>query len=593
MATESEGQANGALQKSAAAVAGDFEKDHAFSFGAWVKIPRSKMTGAVIARMNNEHSYQGWDLWLEQGRPGTHILNAWPDDGLKVKAKAELAAGVWTHLFVTYDGSGRASGVSVYINGERQEMITDVDKLKHSIRTKVPFTIGQRHTSDRLDGSTIEAVRIYDRALSPHEIGLLAGARPTAALAHSDLKRRSNGDLEKTFSWWLRQVDPASSKLRERLAALSAEQETIKKRGTLAHVMHERSESAMAFLLFRGEYDKRRDPVKPDTPDALPPMPRELPKNRLGLVQWLVRPEHPLMARVTVNRFWQEVFGTGLVRTAGDFGVSGELPSHPELLDWLAVEFRDSGWDVKRLFRLMVESATYRQSAASPPEKREKDPGNRLLSCGPRFRMDGEMIRDAALCVSGLLAARQGGPSVKPYQPEGVWETVAMPESNTKRYDLDHGDRLYRRTLYTFWKRSAPPASLEVFNAPTREICTVRRERTDTPLQALVTLNDPQFIEAARALAESALKEVGPSPELCIDYIVRRLLSRPLRPQEMTIVAASLAKLSAYYQSHPDSGAKLLAVGESKADPSIDRATLAAWTMLANELMNLDEFLNK
>ena len=213
----------------------------------------------------------------------------------------------------------------------------------------------------------------------------------------------------------------------------------------------------MAYLLHRGEYDKRRDPVKPDTPDALPPLPADLPRTGWAWRRWLVRPEHPLTARVAVNRFWQEVFGTGLVRTTGDFGVTGELPSHPELLDWLAVEFRESGWDVKRLFRLMVESSTYRQSAAATPEKLEKDPFNRLLSRGPRFRMDAEMIRDAALAASGLLVGKVGGPSVRPYQPEGVWEAVAMPESNTHFYRPDHGDRLYRRSLYTFWKRSAPP----------------------------------------------------------------------------------------------------------------------------------------
>jgi len=588
-----EGQDNGPLTSAAAAGAGDFPKDHAFSFGAWVKVPRSEMTGAVMARMNNAHGYQGWDLWLERGRAGTHIIHSWPGDGLKVGSTTEIPKDVWTHLFVTYDGSARAAGVKVYVNGEPQATTTDADGLAHSIRTEVPFTIGQRHTSDRLDGAKIEAVRIYDRVLSPREVGILAGARLTARLVHIAPAERSSRELDQTFSWWLRQMDSASRELHDKLGALLPEEAAIKKRGTFAHVMNERSEAAMAFLLFRGEYDKRRDPVKPDTPDALPPMPPDLPKNRLGLAKWLVRPEHPLTARVTVNRFWQEVFGTGLVRTTGDFGVSGELASHPELLDWLAVEFRDTGWDVKRLFRLMVESATYRQSAASPPEKRDKDPHNRLLSCGPRFRMDGEMIRDAALCASGLLTARQGGPSVKPYQPTGVWEAVAMPESNTKRYEPDHGDRLYRRTLYTFWKRSAPPAALEVFNAPSREICTVRRERTDTPLQALVTLNDPQFIEAARALAEAALKQAGPSLELCIDYLARRLLSRPFRPQEMSVVSASLDKLSAFYQSHPDESARLIAVGESKPDPSIEPATLAAWTMLANELMNLDEYLNK
>ena len=306
-----------------------------------------------------------------------------------------------------------------------------------------------------------------------------------------------------------------------------------------------------------------------------------------------MRPEHPLTARVVVNRFWQEVFGNGLVRTAGDFGVSGELPSHPELLDWLAVEFRESGWDVKRLFRMMVESSTYRQSTTTSPEKREKDPHNRLLSHGPRFRMDGEMIRDAALACSGLMVGTLGGPSVKPYQPEGVWEAVAMPESNTHFYRPDHGDRLYRRSLYTFWKRSAPPAALDVFNAPTRETCTIRRERTNTPLQALVTLNDPQFVEAARALAQRTLKQGGQTAEERIDFIARHLLARPFRPEEQAIVQASLSRLTANYGSHPDEAAQLLSVGESKTDASLDPVTLAAWTMLANELMNLDEFLTK
>ena len=299
----------------------------------------------------------------------------------------------------------------------------------------------------------------------------------------------------------------------------------------------------MAHLLFRGEYDKRRDPVKPDTPDVLPSMPPDSPRNRLGLARWLVRRENPLTARVAVNRLWQEIFGTGLVRTTGDFGVSGELPTHPELLDWLALEFQDSGWDVKRLVRLLVESATYRQSAAVTAAKHEKDPHNRLLSRGPRFRMDAEMIRDATLSASGTLVAKLGGPSVKPYQPDGVWEAVAMPESNTHDYRPDHGEQLYRRGLYTFWKRSAPPASLDIFNAPSREVCTVRRERTNTPLQALVTLNDPQFVEAARALAQSALECGGQTTEQRIDYLARRLLARRFRPEELAVVESSLSKL--------------------------------------------------
>src|SRR5262249_9640987 len=251
-------------------------------------------------------------------------------------------------------------------------------------------------------------------------------------------------------------------------------------------------------------------------------------------------------ARVTVNRFWQEVFGTGIVKTSEDFGVSGELPSHPELLDWLAVEFRESGWDVKRFFKLLVTSAAYRQSALTTPEKVEKDPQNRLLSRGSRFRMDAEMIRDYALAASGLLAGKVGGPSVKPYQPEGVWEAVAMIGSDTRDYRPDSGENLYRRSLYTFWKRSAPPASLEIFNAPNLEPCTVRRERTNTPLQALVTLNDPQFVEAARFLAQQALKEKGKG-QAGIDFMARRLLCRPLRSEEMAVVQANLQDLFGYY----------------------------------------------
>jgi hypothetical protein len=300
-----------------------------------------------------------------------------------------------------------------------------------------------------------------------------------------------------------------------------------------------------------------------------------------------------LTARVTVNRFWQQVFGRGLVETSGDFGVAGRLPSHPLLLDWLAVEFRESGWDVKRLFKLMVMSATYRQAATNTPQKLQMDPQNRWLSRGPRFRMDAEMVRDYALAASGLLSSRIGGPSVKPYQPPGVWEAVAMIGSNTRDYRQDKGEGLYRRSMYTFWKRSAPPASMEVFNAPSRETCTVRRERTNTPLQALVTLNDPQFVEAARALAQNALRESGPSPVERANFILLRLLARPMTDREQGVVENGLTQLLDHYQRHPDDAQQLVSVGESPHDETVDVATLAAWTMLTNELMNLDEVLNK
>jgi len=279
------------------------------------------------------------------------------------------------------------------------------------------------------------------------------------------------------------------------------------------------------------------------------------------------------------------------VRTAGDFGTSGELPSHPELLDWLAVDFREHGWDVKRLFRLMLTSAAYRQAATTTPAKLVADRDNRLLSRGPRFRMDAEMVRDQALAAGGLLVRKLGGPSVKPYQPPGVWEAVAMPESNTKAYTPGTGEELYRRSLYWFWKRSAPPTSLDIFNAPSRETCTVKRERTNTPLQALVTLNDPQFVEAARVLADLALEQPGDDASR-FDFMARRLLARPLEPDERGVVTASLADLAAHYAAHPDDAAKLVAVGASKPRTA-DQPRLAAWTLVVNELMNLDETLCK
>ena len=311
------------------------------------------------------------------------------------------------------------------------------------------------------------------------------------------------------FDWWLPALDKQYLELAASVSRLEKEQSEVRSRGTIAHVMEERGEPATAYLLDRGEYDKQRDQLSPDTPDILPPLPADAPRNRLGLARWLMSPEHPLTARVTVNRFWQEVFGTGLVKTTGDFGVSGELPSHPELLDWLAVDFREHGWDVKRFFKQLVMSATYRQAALVTPAKHEADPDNRLLSRGPRFRMDAEMVRDYALAASGLLVRKIGGRSVKPYQPPGVWEAIAMNVSDTRSYERDSGEDLYRRSMYTFWKRMAPPASMDIMNAPTREYCVVRRERTNTPLQALVTLNDEQFVEAARHLAQRTLLEGG------------------------------------------------------------------------------------
>ena len=573
---------------------GDFERTNSFSCAAWVWISDDK-AGSVMSRMNGkDEKRRGWDLFLEGGKPTFHLINVWPYDAMKVVGKKALPKNRWAHVALTYNGTSRAAGVKIYVNGERLETVTDKEMLTRTVRATSPFMIGQRDGgTDRADGVGVQDVRIYGRVLRADEVRQITAVPRLEWIVSKSMEQRTKEESEDLFSCWLALRDVKFGEIADVRDRLVEESDEIRLRGSVAHVMNERPSPAEAFLLFRGQYDQRRDQLTPETPKVFPPMPADLPRNRLGFAQWLMRPEQPLTARVTVNRFWQELFGTGIVRTAGDFGVAGEMPSHPELLDWLAVEFRDGGWDVKKFFKLLVTSATYRQSAVTTAEKLSRDPQNRLLAHGPRFRMDAEMVRDTALAASGLLVPKIGGPSVKPYQPDGVWDAVAMPESNTKLYERDRGENLYRRSLYTFWKRAAPPASLELLNAPNRETCTVRRERTDTPIQALVTLNDPQFVEAARNLAERTLKNSGVADAARIDFMAGRLIARPLSAAEKKIVASGLKDLLAHYRASPKDAEALIKVGESQADATLDKPTLAAYTMVANQLMNLDEVLNK
>jgi cytochrome c553 len=570
---------------------GDFDAKQPFSYAAWVKLPPNDGAGAVLARLDERREYRGWDLWVEGRRIGAHLIDKWPDNAIKVLSRDQVPADQWVHVAIAYDGSSKAAGVKVYVNGQLQPTNVVADSLTGTLRTNAALKIGQRNTGALLSGATIQDVRVYGRQLADTEMASLARLSLSAIVA-APPEKRSEADLNSLYDWWLSSVDAEYQRLSIQYESLAREETDIKARSTIGYVMQERPETPIAFILNRGEYDQRKDQVSPETPAMLPPFPADLPRNRLGFAQWLLRAEHPLTARVTVNRFWSEVFGTGIVKTAGDFGVSGELPSHPELLDWLSIEFRQSGWDVKKLFKLIVTSAAYRQSAQTTPAKLAKDTDNRLLSRGPRFRMDAEMVRDYALATSGLLSEKIGGPSVKPYQPPGVWEAVAMIGSNTRDYQPDKGEALYRRSLYTFWKRAAPPASMDIFNAPARETCTMVRERTNTPLQALVTMNDPQFVEAARNLAERAVA-AATEPAARIDFMARLLLARPLRPQELRIVRRSFDDFAKHYAADVNDAEKLVTVGESKPQASVPAPELAAWTMVANQLMNLDEVLNK
>jgi len=574
-------------------VAGDFEFDKPFSYGAWIYRTQDGTGGSVIARMDEANAHRGFDLWLENDRVGAHIISKYPENALKVVTKEPLPKNKWNHVFISYDGKKNVNGLQIFVNGVlRSDRNVSAKKITATIKNEVPLQLGRRSASSTPNGVQVNDVRLYDRELNAEEVNRLATGTRVSYLEQRPADKRTPAEADELFAYWVTHHSPEYSGALSSLAKLETEEKDIRSRGTIAHIMNERAEPAEAFILERGEYDQQREKVAAAVPEVLPAMEESLPRNRLGLAKWLVSHEHPLTARVTVNRFWQELFGTGLVATSGDFGVTGELPSHPELLDWLSVEFRENGWDVKQLIRMYVSSATYRQASVTTPEKLAKDPANRWLSRGPRFRLDAEMIRDYALSASDLLSATIGGPSVKPYQPEGVWEAVAMTPSNTRIYKQDSGEALYRRSMYTFWKRSAPPASMDIFNAPSREVCTVRRERTNTPLQALATLNDPQLVEAARNLAALAMRQSSEN-ETRIDTIATRLLLRPLEKTEQEILARSLTSLLDHYLAENEEAGKLIAVGESEPPTDLPAGELAAYTMLANQLMNIDEVINK
>jgi hypothetical protein len=396
-----------------------------------------------------------------------------------------------------------------------------------------------------------------------------------------------------------RQIAPLERESPER-AALQKEREAAQKsldelnRSVLTTmVLEDLPKPRETFILLRGAYDKYGEKVTVGTPEALPPLPKDAPPNRLGLARWLVAPDNPLTARVTVNRLWQQLFGIGLVKTAEDFGLQGERPSHPELLDWLAVTFQrgsraQTPWNVKAMVRLIVTSATYRQSSCVTPALLARDPENRLLARGPRYRLPSWMLRDQALALSGLLVEKVGGPPVKPYQPEGVWEDFSYGKIT---YQQDHGEALYRRSLYIFWRRSVAPTML--FDTASRQVCTVRVARTNTPLQALTLLNDITYVEASRAFAERTLKQGGATPQQRLAFAFQTATARPPKPQEMAVLERSLRRWQERYRRHPEEARRLIAVGESKPDPALDPSELAAYTGVCSLILNLDEVLSK
>jgi hypothetical protein len=580
------------------------DTDKPFTVAAWVKIPKVNESYTLASQMETKKEGDadkewGWSVRVSSNNtePSLFSITLRGSDDKFISAQPSpnygLKPATWYHVIFTYDGSRSRTGLRIYINGNAVPSYgngLDLAPLNSSIRsTTAPLILGKS-----FEGGEMADFRVLSRRTDEQDAKLLFAADGLQASASKDTAELSDLERQALRTYYISEVEPSTRKAVAELHQVDAARYEIIRRSAVTFVQEERTDSEpIAHVLNRGLYDQPKEEVHPNVPAVLPPMPQSAPRNRLGLANWLVDPSNPLTARVTVNRFWQQVFGTGIVKTAEDFGSQGEPPTHPELLDWLAVEFRESGWDVKKTLRLLVTSATYRQEALTTPEKLEHDRDNRLLSRGPRYRMDAEMIRDYALAVSGLLVPKVGGPSVKPYQPAKVWEAVAMNESNTRIYTADTGEGLYRRSLYTFWKRSAPPPSMDIFDAPSREECLVRRERTNTPLQALVTMDDPQFVEAARSLAQNALLASHGNVNREVSYMANRLLTRDFDEKERTVVENSYRDYLSYYESDPASATKLVSIGESKPAPSLDTTKLAAMTMVANELMNLDEVLVK
>jgi len=580
---------------------GDVERTDAFSVGSWV-MPRmetnassSPQVGTLLGRMDSTAGMRGWDLGYDDGRLTFRLVHDSQSNLLEVATNFRvLARGRWNHVLVTYDGSGKTEGVRLYVDGKPEPTCVLRDSLGDTTRTTAPFLLGSIYPdANPLRQTRYQDLRYYNRALDETEAPRVAREDYVAALATRPPDTWNEDEAQAVADFYFAQRDPETTALLAQLPPLQKELDALTKDGPIALVSKETPRLAYADVLNRGAYTARKERVRPDTPHFLPPMPAGAPHNRLGLAEWTLSADNPLTARVTVNRMWNELFGTGIVETTEDFGIVGARPSHPKLLDWLAVEFRESGWDMKHMYRLLVTSATYRQSAKLTPALLEKDPKNRLLARGPRFRLDAEMLRDTALAASGLLVEKEGGPSVKPYQPPGVWESGGFPSSNTTRYVQGTGDSLYRRSLYTFWKRMAPMPNMDVFDAPTRDGSCTRRTRTNTPLQALTTMNDVQWLEAARRLAENLVGETAASDDDRLQELAERILTRDWKPAEKTILLEKLDEFRSTYSADPKAAGELIAIGESPLKPSLPPSEVAAWMLIASTALNLDATLNK
>jgi len=570
---------------------GQFDVHDPFSTALWINTSKQEkgMTQVLVGNAGDKNNYwRGWDFYLdEENRVNLRLIHALPDNYLHVRTNKAIPLNTWHHVAFSYDGTADAGQVEVYVQGKSAEVKIVRNELTKNIRTigageqlevKRPLAIAKSYRGftgeNGIFQGVLDELKIFDRAITPVE----------AKLLYDDSYQPNPAELKAYALAQSTDLKKVQERIHKMIATRTSMRDTIPE----IMVMKEMPEPRPTFVLMRGQYNSPLHEVKAGTPSSILSFDDALPANRLGLAKWLFNEDNPLTARVTVNRYWQMIFGRGIVKSANDFGVQGSLPSHPALLDWLAIYFRKSGWDIKGLLKLIVMSETYQQSSVITETHLEIDPENMYLARSPSYRWSAEIIRDNALAASGLLVKKVGGPSVKPYQPEGLWIDKGTFSFKLLRYKPDQGDSLYRRSLYTFVKRTSPHPAMTIFDAPNRDVCTISREVTNTPMQALVLLNDPQFVEASRALAQRVRTKYPDDLEQQIAASFLLLTGRAADQQELNTLIASYRDQLEHFIGDPDASRALLEVGESTPSES-DQANLAAMTIVANTIMNSDE----
>jgi hypothetical protein len=566
---------------------GNFRRFEPFSVTLWMNTPDEKQRAVIFHRSRawTDAASRGYQLLIEDGCLSASLIHFWPGNAIRVRARRKIPTNQWLHVAVTYDGSSRADGLRIFVNGAPAACNVVRDNLYKKITGGGGdnITIGERFRDRGFTHGLIDEFQVFDRELTGIEVSQLCDSESLSVALETQADALSEAQREMLLEYYLAVKSPEYRAHLDELRKVRQQRSELGDGLDEIMVMREMPKARPAFLLRRGMYNARAERVYPDTPASLPPFSQDLPRNRLGLARWVTDPNHPLTVRVAVNRLWQMCFGHGLVRTPEDWGSQGEPPTHPELLDWLARDFIEHQWDVKRLVKKIVTSATYRQSSFAPRELLARDPENLLLARAPSYRLSAEMLRDNALATSGLLIQRIGGPPARPYDLEVSFKPV----------NRDKGDGLYRRSLYTYWKRTGPAPVMMALDASKRDVCRVRRERTSSPLQALVFLNGPQFVEAARALAQRLIKQHGDNLEAVIQDMFRTLTSREPKQAERDVLARLYARQLEYFEEHAGQAETYLQTGDAPHDATIPAPQLAATAVVANSLFGLDECVMK